>query len=30
MSMRADEDARFGDDKIRVRVTVTYSNYKAR
>jgi hypothetical protein len=30
VSYRADEEARVGDEKVRVRVTVTYSNYKSR
>jgi len=30
VSIRADEEARVGDEKVRVRVTVTYSNYKSR
>lgn len=29
-SIRADEDARIGDETVHVRVTVKYSNYKAR
>jgi hypothetical protein len=30
VSMRADEEMPVGDEKVHVRVTVTYSNYKAR
>ncbi len=30
VSIRADEDARIGKETVRVRVTVKYSNYKAR
>jgi len=30
ISIRADEDARIGNETVHVRVTVTYSNYKAR
>jgi hypothetical protein len=30
VSIRADEDARIGNDTVRVRVTVKYSNYRAR
>ena len=30
VSIRADEEARIGDERVRVRVTVTYSNYKSR
>jgi len=28
--IRADEDARIGGDTVRVRISVKYSNYKAR
>jgi hypothetical protein len=30
VSIRADEEAQVGSEKVRVRVTVTYSNYKSR
>jgi hypothetical protein len=30
LSISADEEAPVGDEKVRVRVTITYSNYKAR
>ncbi len=30
VSIRADEQARVGDETVHVRITVTYSNYKAR
>jgi len=30
VSIRADEEARVGNEKVRLRVTVKYSNYKAR